>query len=106
MFSRIKKSTRICRNRRGLGRWNQRGAPPGIAYISRSSSRAVKKSGEAGASPFVLQGFEDFVEGLALLGADGFVGGVAYGYYRADGVALWEAEELYHVGVVEAADDA
>ena len=65
-----------------------------------------KKSGEAGASPFALQSFEDFVERLALFGADGFVGGVAYGYQRADGVALGEAEEFYYLFVGEAADDA
>ena len=56
--------------------------------------RAAKKSGEAGASPFALERFEDFVERLALFGADGFVGGVAYGYQRADGVALGKAEEF------------
>ena len=106
MFSRIKKSTRICRNRRELRRWNQRGGIAGYCAHQPQLQPCGKKSGEAGASPFVLQGFEDFVERLALLGADGFVGGVAYGYYRADGVALGEAEELYHVGVGEAADDA
>ena len=65
-----------------------------------------KNLGRGGASPFALECFEDFVERLALFGADGFVGGVAYGYQRADGVALGEAEELDYLFVGEAADDA